>query len=538
MTPAAGGEEPLAEDGLPTLSAVIRRHGLSARKALGQNFLLDLSLTRRIARAAAQPLGEVLEIGPGPGGLTRALLFEGAERVVAIERDPRCLDALEAIARHYPGRLKIVEGDALRLDPRAHLETPTPQIVANLPYNIGTELLVRWLRGDAPQNAEGSAWWRRATLMLQKEVAERVVAEPGVKAYGRISVLARWRAEARILFDVSPKAFTPPPKVVSSVLSLTPLPEPRFPAALNALERVTAAAFSQRRKMLRGSLKSVSADPEALLEAAKLEPTDRADAVSPEAYGRLAMALEEVARTERAQEPRAQAVGLKGGADSNLRPPILFRSFGRANGLVAARLACRRFQRQLRRGLILSALRAAATTGPGGALAVLRSALFAFRRAAHRPPTTSTTGAAFRGLDDAGIRILRFRADNGQALGDRRGFVAVLHRRGFRRRPIFGPASVLRAILLRPLLLLTLLVPSRLRRVENAQVMLRMLKKRLGHHPIAGSRLITRKRLIFFNNLLRRATDFAFGSRTFVNAVRRRAARLPSVLISGSVRLL
>ena len=293
---AASGEAAtvLAEDGLPSIASVIRQSGLTARKTLGQNFLLDLSLTRRIARSAAQPLGEVVEIGPGPGGLTRALLMEGAERVVAIERDPRCLSALQQIATRYPGRLEIVEGDALRVDPREHLSagrSERPQIVANLPYNIGTELLVRWLRGADRAEETGPVWWRRATLMLQREVAERVTAETASKAYGRLAVLARRRADARLLFDVSPKAFSPPPKVVSSILSLTPLEAQRFDAPLNVLERVTAAAFSQRRKMLRSSLKPLTSDPEGLLRAADLQPTDRAEAATPEAFARLAALL-------------------------------------------------------------------------------------------------------------------------------------------------------------------------------------------------------------------------------------------------------
>lgn len=307
--PAEAGS-PLAEDGLPTLANVIRQFDLAPRKALGQNFLLDLSLTRRIARAAAQPLGVVVEVGPGPGGLTRALLMEGASRVVAIERDPRCLAALQQIAEHYPGRLDIIEGDALREDPRALLreaegnlqkakaqvepeaqpEAEKAQIVANLPYNIGTELLVRWLRGADSSEHDGAVWWRRATVMLQREVAERVAAGPGSKAYGRLAVLANRRADARILFDVSPKAFTPPPKVVSSILSLAPLSAPRFTAPVEALERVTAAAFSQRRKMLRSSLKALTPEPEQLLRAVGLEPTDRAETVSPEGFAALAAA--------------------------------------------------------------------------------------------------------------------------------------------------------------------------------------------------------------------------------------------------------
>ncbi|MEL6977701.1 MAG: 16S rRNA (adenine(1518)-N(6)/adenine(1519)-N(6))-dimethyltransferase RsmA [Pseudomonadota bacterium] len=282
------------------MGETLRRHDLRPRKALGQNFLLDLSLTRRIARAGAAPLGEVVEIGPGPGGLTRALLMEGAERVVAIEKDESCLAALSEIAAHYPGRLHVVEGDALTVDPRPHLRSGAPQIIANLPYNVGTELVVRWLKAGqlsegraAPE--DGAPWWRRITVMLQKEVAERAAAEAGGKTYGRLAVLCAWRGEARLLFDVAPRAFTPPPKVTSSVLSITPSAAPRFPAPLGALERVTAAAFSQRRKMLRSALKSLG-DPAALIDAAGLDPTVRPETLRPEAFGRLAEAL---ARRER-----------------------------------------------------------------------------------------------------------------------------------------------------------------------------------------------------------------------------------------------
>lgn len=284
MTDAA---DPVAEDGLPPLRAVIAEHDLGARKALGQNFLLDLNLTRRIARAAA-PLGTVVEIGPGPGGLTRALLMEGAERVVAIERDERCLPALAQIADRWPDRLTVLSGDALAIDPRPHLPGGGGQVVANLPYNVGTELLIRWLVGS--QDAWPS-WWTRLTLMFQREVAERIVAQPGSKAYGRLSVLAQWRTQARILFDVSPRAFTPPPKVTSSIVQLTPRPEPVFPAHLSDLEKVTAAAFSQRRKMLRGSLKSLDPRIDELLLEADVAETLRADATSLEQFCAIARAL-------------------------------------------------------------------------------------------------------------------------------------------------------------------------------------------------------------------------------------------------------
>lgn len=272
-------------DGLPPLRDVIARHGIAARKALGQNFLLDLNLTARIARAAGDLSGtDVLEVGPGPGGLTRALLAAGARRVVAVERDPRCAGALAEVAARWPGRLEVVEGDALTVDAAALLGRPSA-VVANLPYNVGTELLVRWLRVDWPP------WWSGLTLMFQREVAERVVAAPGASAYGRLGVLAGWRTTARILFDVPPQAFTPPPKVTSSVVSLAPRPEPLAPAPLEALERVTAAAFGQRRKMLRQALRTLGADPADLLAAAGVDPTRRAETLPVEAFCALARAL-------------------------------------------------------------------------------------------------------------------------------------------------------------------------------------------------------------------------------------------------------
>ena len=290
-------DAPLAEDGLPPLRAVIAAHGLAARKSLGQNFLLDLNLTRRIARAAGpfsdQPQDQVVEIGPGPGGLTRALLIEGAPKVVAIERDARCLPAQAEIAARWPGRLEVIEGDALAVDPRTHLEGGVGQVVANLPYNVGTELLIRWLRNIDAGTRETAwpPWWSRLTLMFQREVAERIVAQPGSKAYGRLSVLSQWRCDARILFDVSPRAFTPPPKVTSSIVQLRPLQTPRFPADLAMLERVTAAAFNQRRKMLRASLRGVTENAEAFITSAGAVPTARADATSLETYCALARAL-------------------------------------------------------------------------------------------------------------------------------------------------------------------------------------------------------------------------------------------------------
>ena len=270
-------------DGLPPLREVIAAHGLSAKKALGQNFLLDLNLTGKIARRAGNLAAcDVLEIGPGPGGLTRALLAEGARHVVAIERDARCLPALTEIAAAYPGRLTVIEGDALALDPLPYL-TPPIRIAANLPYNVGTELLVRWLTPAA-----WPPFWDSLTLMFQKEVAERIVAAPGSKAYGRLSILAQWRCDARIAFEIPPRAFTPPPKVTSAVVQLDRLEAPRFPADAAVLSGVVAMAFGQRRKMLRASLKGLGGDVEALLEAAGIAPTDRAETVGLEAFCRLA----------------------------------------------------------------------------------------------------------------------------------------------------------------------------------------------------------------------------------------------------------
>jgi len=273
-----------AHDGLPPLRNVIARHGLRARKQLGQNFLLDLNLTSRIARASGPLEGaEIVEIGPGPGGLTRALLAGGA-RVIAIERDQRCLPALAEIADHWPGQLVVIEGDALEVDPRPYFTGPEQRIVANLPYNIGTALLVGWLTGKWPP------WWDSLTLMFQREVADRIVASPNSKAYGRLSVLAQWRAQARIAFNVPPQAFTPPPKVTSSVVRITPgtQPEGINPAILEAL---TAAAFNQRRKMLRQSLKGFVPDPSGFLEAAAIEPTRRAETLSIDEFLTLARAL-------------------------------------------------------------------------------------------------------------------------------------------------------------------------------------------------------------------------------------------------------
>ncbi|MBM2290993.1 16S rRNA (adenine(1518)-N(6)/adenine(1519)-N(6))-dimethyltransferase RsmA [Sulfitobacter pseudonitzschiae] len=273
-------------DNLPPLRDVINTHDLRARKSLGQNFLLDLNLTAKIARQAGDLTGcDVLEIGPGPGGLTRGLLSEGARRVLAIEKDPRCLPALAEIADAYPGRLQVIEGDALEIDPLQHL-TPPIRVAANLPYNVGTELLVRWL---TPK--DWPPYWQSLTLMFQREVAHRIVAEPGSKAYGRLALLAQWRADAQIVLNLPPEAFTPPPKVSSAVVHLTALPQPRFPADAAVLNRVVAAAFNQRRKMLRAALKGVAPDIEDRLLAAGIQPTERAEQVSLEAFCALARAV-------------------------------------------------------------------------------------------------------------------------------------------------------------------------------------------------------------------------------------------------------
>jgi 16S rRNA (adenine1518-N6/adenine1519-N6)-dimethyltransferase len=270
-------------DDLPPLRDVIRRHGLAPKRSLGQNFLFDLNLTARIARAA-EPLENitVVEIGPGPGGLTRALLALGARRVIAIERDHRAIAALEEIAARYPGRLDIVAGDALAVDPGQHLGPERARIVANLPYNIATALLVGWLTVEP-----WPPWYDSLLLMFQREVAQRIVATPGSKSYGRLSVLAGWRTEAKLLFDVARSAFVPPPKVTSSVVRLTPRPEPLACDSI-ALQRVTEAAFGQRRKMLRQSLKTLGVDAAALLAEAGIEPSARAEEIPVEGFVALA----------------------------------------------------------------------------------------------------------------------------------------------------------------------------------------------------------------------------------------------------------
>jgi 16S rRNA (adenine1518-N6/adenine1519-N6)-dimethyltransferase len=270
-------------DSLPPLRQVIDTHGIAAKKSLGQNFLLDLNLTAKIARLAGDlSQCDVLEIGPGPGGLTRGLLAEGARRVLAIEKDSRCMPALAEIGAAYPGQLEVINGDALQVDPLAHL-TPPIRIAANLPYNVGTELLIRWL---TPK--DWPPFWSSLTLMFQKEVAQRIVAQPGSKAYGRLAILSQWRTDTQIVLHLPPEAFSPPPKVHSAVVHLTALPQPRFPADAKTLERVVAKAFNQRRKMLRAALKGIAPDLEDRLIASGIKPTDRAETVSLEQFCALA----------------------------------------------------------------------------------------------------------------------------------------------------------------------------------------------------------------------------------------------------------
>ncbi|MFZ3359471.1 MAG: 16S rRNA (adenine(1518)-N(6)/adenine(1519)-N(6))-dimethyltransferase RsmA [Xanthobacteraceae bacterium] len=275
-----------ALDSLPPLREVIRQHGLVAKKSLGQNFLFDLNLASRIARASGPLAGvTVVEIGPGPGGLTRALLAHGARRVIAVERDERAIAALQQIEAVYPNRLDIVAADALAFDPKPRLASGPVRIVANLPYNIATALLVGWLSVEP-----WPPWYDSATLMFQREVAERVVAAPGSKSYGRLSVFVQWRCEARILFDVNAAAFVPPPKVTSSLLHIAPRAAP-LACDRRLLERVTQAAFGQRRKMLRQSLRSLGTDTPSLIAAAGLDPTARAEDIAVAGFVALARAL-------------------------------------------------------------------------------------------------------------------------------------------------------------------------------------------------------------------------------------------------------
>ncbi len=272
-------------DGLPPLREVIREHGLSARKSLGQNFILDLNLTRRIARAAGPLEGvTVIEVGPGPGGLTRALLLEGAAKVIAVERDRRCFPALQAIAERYPGRLEVHEGDAMDFDYAAHAHGPC-RLIANLPYSVATALLIGWLKAEP-----WPPWYDRLVLMFQREVADRLTAAPNSKAYGRLAVLTQWRTSPRVLLTLPPQAFTPPPKVDSALVELTPKPRPEPPCPMPALEAMTAAAFGQRRKMLRASLRQITPDPEGLLKAVGIDPTARAEQLTMPQFCELAAA--------------------------------------------------------------------------------------------------------------------------------------------------------------------------------------------------------------------------------------------------------
>lgn len=276
----------LAADGLPRLAEVIRKHEIAAKKSMGQNFILDLSLTRRIAREASPLAGRtVMEIGPGPGGLTRALLAEGAEKVVAIERDDRCLAALAEVSRHYPGRLDVHGADALHANYPALLGSIPGKavIAANLPYGIATKLLIGWLETEP-----WPPWFDLMVLMFQREVAERIVAEPGSKSYGRLAVISQWRCKARIAMTLPPEAFTPPPKVSSAVVVFVPRPAPAPACSVKSLGRVTAAAFGQRRKMLRQSLKSLTPMPELLLQAADIDPELRAERLTVEQFATLA----------------------------------------------------------------------------------------------------------------------------------------------------------------------------------------------------------------------------------------------------------
>lgn len=270
-------------DNLPPLREVIETHELAAKKSLGQNFLLDLNLTSKIARYAGDLTGcDVLEVGPGPGGLTRGLLAEGARKVLAVEKDSRCITALAEVQEAYPGRLDVINADALEIDVREHLTAPV-RVVANLPYNVGTELLVRWL---TPKT--WPPFWDSLTLMFQKEVAQRITAQPGSKAWGRLGILAQWRCHCQIVMNLPPEAFSPPPKIHSAVVHLKRRDEPLFPADPIVLNRVVAQAFNQRRKMLRSALKNFVPDMEDHIVAAGLKPTDRAEQIDIEGFCALA----------------------------------------------------------------------------------------------------------------------------------------------------------------------------------------------------------------------------------------------------------
>ncbi|SHG69672.1 dimethyladenosine transferase [Cognatiyoonia sediminum] len=272
-----------AIDNLPPLRDVIATHGIAARKSLGQNFLLDLNLTAKIARMAGDLSGsDILEVGPGPGGLTRGLLAEGARKVLAIEKDDRCMSALAEIEAAYPGRLQVINADALDINPTQYLNAPI-KVAANLPYNVGTELLVRWL---TPKN--WPPFWDSLTLMFQREVAQRIVAQPGSKAYGRLAILSQWRSDPKIVLDLPPEAFTPAPKVSSAVVHIKALPQARSEAEAEILNKVVAAGFNQRRKMLRSALKGLAPDIEDRLLSAGIKPTERAEQVPLEGFCALA----------------------------------------------------------------------------------------------------------------------------------------------------------------------------------------------------------------------------------------------------------
>lgn len=288
MSPRA--RETSSPDGLPPLRDVIGELGLTAKKSLGQNFILDLNLTRRIARAAGPLEGKIIvEIGPGPGGLTRGLLLEGAAHVIAIERDERCRPALEAIAQRYPQRLTFHMTDALDMNWIDLLGSDSAQasIVANLPYNVATRLLITWLETES-----WPPWWERMVLMFQKEVADRIVAKPSTKAYGRLAVISQWRTRPRVVLTLGPEAFTPPPAVSSSIVEFVPRAAPEPKCSVETLGRVTAAAFGQRRKMLRQSLRSLVGEPQELLEAVGVAPDQRAEQLTVSEFAGIACALE------------------------------------------------------------------------------------------------------------------------------------------------------------------------------------------------------------------------------------------------------
>ena len=273
-------------DNLPPLKDVISKYEIRAKKSLGQNFLLDLNLTSKIARYAGNlKQSDVLEIGPGPGGLTRSLLNEGARQVVSIEKDNRCIAALEEIQSLFPGRLRLLQGDALSMNVTQYLTDPI-KIIANLPYNIGTELLVRWLNSK-----NWPSFWQSMTLMFQKEVANRIVARPGSKAYGRLSVMSQWRCNTKIAFNIPATAFTPPPKVESAIVHFEALNEPKFPAEVDKLEFVVSKAFNQRRKMLRGALKGHFINVEEGLFSIGILPTKRAENITVQEYCAMSQIL-------------------------------------------------------------------------------------------------------------------------------------------------------------------------------------------------------------------------------------------------------